>query len=94
MAGFTTFVGLSYIAGILIAASVIRVRAGVGLANQLKILGDRGFGPVWFLTAMAASMFWPVTLVVWLVRGRPEPRIVFNDKAEERHRHAVEQPNG
>jgi hypothetical protein len=79
------FFGLSYFIGGLVAATIIRSRAGVG-QGRIKILGPNGFGLDWFLACMVATMFWPITLVIWLTRGRPEPRIVFNEKARERRR--------
>ena len=70
--------------GILVALSVMRIRAGAGFWRGLKVFGPGGFGPVWVATIVVCGMFWPVTLAVWLARGRPEPRLVFNHKAEER----------
>ena len=78
------FVVFSWFIGILVALSVMRVRAGAGFWRGLKVFGPSGFGPVWVATIVVCGMFWPVTLVVWLLRGRPEPRMVFNHKAEER----------
>ncbi|TCK22269.1 hypothetical protein [Pseudonocardia endophytica] len=75
-----------YLIGILVSGTVIRARAGTGVWLRLKVFGPDGFGPVWIATATACSMAWPVTLAVWLARGRPEPRVVFNEKAEERSR--------
>ena len=75
---FTWFIG------IFVAISVMRVRAGAGFWRGLKIFGPNGFGPVWATTVVVCGMFWPVTLATWLARGRPEPRVVFNHKAEER----------
>jgi hypothetical protein len=81
--GWTTSIGM------LVAMSVIRVRAGGGFWLGLKAFGPDGFGPVWVGTLIICSMAWPITLAVWLARGRPEPRIVFNDKAVERQRRAA-----
>jgi hypothetical protein len=78
-----TFLGLTYIVGFLVAMTVIRARAGVG-QGRIQILGKQGFGVEWFATVVVATLFWPVTLGIWLIRGRPEPRVVFNHKAEER----------
>lgn len=72
------------IIGMLVSVQVMRVRAGAGFWRGLKVFGPDGFGPVWAGTVIICSMFWPITLVVWLARGRPEPRIVFNEKARER----------
>ena len=44
-----------------------------------------GSEPVVFgLIKLNPELFWPVVLVRWLVQGRPEPRVVFNEKAMER----------
>jgi len=75
-----------YIVGTFVSISVMRARAGVGVWHRLKVFGPDGFGPGWVLTCTLASMVWPVTLVAWLARGRPEPRVVFNEKAEQRRR--------
>jgi hypothetical protein len=75
-----------WIIGVVVAVSVIRIRAGAGFWRGLKVFGHGGFGPVWVGTALVCAMVWPVTLAVWLARGRPEPRVVFNEKALERQR--------
>jgi hypothetical protein len=73
-----------YVVGMFVAASVMRARAGVGVWHRLKVLGDDGFGVAWVTQLTVATMFWPITLVIWLARGCPEPRVVFNEKAVER----------
>lgn len=73
-----------WLVGWLIAIFVIRVRAGVGVMSRLKVLGAGGHGLGWTLHAGTKAMFWPVTLVHWLATGRPEPRVVFNEKARQR----------
>lgn len=78
-----------YVVGWLVAIMVIRVRAGVGIWHRLKVFGNDGFGLAWTMTAGTAALFWPVTLVIWLLRGRPEPRVVFNEKALERQRRSL-----
>ncbi len=80
----TTF-SWTYLIGIVITMVVIRSRAGVG-QGRIKVFGDGGFGPVWFAVCVISMIFWPITLAVWLARGRPEPRVVFNHRAEERLR--------
>ncbi|MFF0655565.1 hypothetical protein [Micromonospora tulbaghiae] len=79
---------LVYALGWFIAFLVIQFRAGLGWHGH-KLLGEGGLGIEFLFFSWVAMMFWPVTLVVWLARGRPEPRIVFGDKAEERRRRAV-----
>ncbi len=76
--------GWTWLIGTVVALSVMRVRAGAGFWLGLKIGGPSGFPVLWVGQLVVLSMFWPVTLVVWLVRGRPEPRWVFNQKAAER----------
>jgi hypothetical protein len=88
--GFVCFMMTAYVIGWLVAIMVIRVRAGVGVWHRLKVFGSDGFGPAWTLSAGTAALFWPITLAVWLARGRPEPRIVFNEKAVERRRRQAE----
>ena len=75
--------------GWLVAIFVIRSRAGAGVWNRLKVLGPDGYGLAWTMSAGTAALFWPVTLILWLARGRPEPRVVFNDKAVERRRREI-----
>lgn len=75
----------TYLLGFLVATVVTRHRAGTG-QGRIRILGPTGFGVEWFAIALVSSMAWPITLAVWLYRGRPEPRIVFNHKADERQR--------
>lgn len=75
-----------HVVGWLIAIMVIRTRAGVGVWHRLKVFGEGGYGPGWAMSAGLAAFFWPITLLVWLAWGRPEPRRVFNEKAQERRR--------
>ncbi|MGV9213665.1 hypothetical protein ACTFTM_17565 [Micromonospora sp. RB23] len=79
---------LVYFVGFFIGMIAVRARAGLG-QGPIKILGDGGVGLEWFVGSLLTLMFWPVSLVLWLARGRPEPRIVFNDKARERRRRAA-----
>lgn len=82
------FVGILVVGGFIVSSVVIRARAGVG-QGRIRVFGKHGFGLVWVMMAMLASFFWPITLAMWLARGRPEPRVVFNKKAEERQRAAT-----
>lgn len=81
-------IAVVYFVGFVVAMAVLRHRAGVG-QGRIKIFGSDGFGLDWFVPHVVAVMFWPVTLVIWLARGRPEPRVVFNHRAEERRRRQV-----
>lgn len=74
----------TWLGGIVVAVSVMRVRSGAGFWRRLTVFGPNGFGPMWVATLTVCGMFWPITLVVWLLRGCPEPRVVFNHKADER----------
>ena len=82
-------IGWTLLIGMLVAMSVMRVRAGAGFWRGLKVLGPDGFGVLWVAQLVVCSMFWPVTFAVWLARGRPEPRVVFNHKADERQAAAL-----
>lgn len=77
------FLGAVYIVGWFIAMVVTRSRAGVG-QGRIQVSGSQGFGLTWVMMNAMATLFWPITLIVWLTRGRPEPRVVFNEKATER----------
>ncbi|MER7889744.1 hypothetical protein ABTX15_07980 [Micromonospora sp. NPDC094482] len=77
-----------YFVGFFIGMIILRARAGVG-QGRIKVFGSDGFGPVWFTSQLVTLMFWPISLAIWLARGRPEPRVVFNHKAEERRRRRV-----
>lgn len=88
-----TVLFLGYLVGVMVAVIVIKSRAGVGNWARPKIFGPDGFGPVWMTTTLLSSMFWPVVLVRWLVQGRPEPRVVFNEKAMERERRTMVGPD-
>lgn len=79
-------VALCYFVAVFTTVIIFRVRADLGFWHGLKVVGEGGVGLEWLLIAVVSAMFWPITLVIWLIRGRPEPRIVFNDKAVERQR--------
>lgn len=79
---------LIYFLGFFIGLIYVRARAGLG-QGRIKIIGEGGVGLEWFVGSLLTLMFWPVSFVVWLARGRPEARIVFNDKARERRRRAA-----
>jgi hypothetical protein len=75
---------LGYISGWMIAVCAIRVRAGVGVSDRLKVFGPNGFGLAWTLHSALKAVFWPLTLIHWLASGCLEPRVVFNEKAHQR----------
>jgi hypothetical protein len=80
---FLGIVIISYWVGVFIAVIVIRARAGVG-QRRIRVIGPQGFGLGWTTMSALAVGLWPIALIVWLARGRPEPRVVFNEKAVER----------
>lgn len=84
MATMAAVIVWTWLLGGFVSVSIMRVRAGVGFWRGLRIFGPDGFGPGWATTVVISSMFWPITLVIWLARGCPEPRTVFNHKADER----------
>jgi hypothetical protein len=70
--------------GIIVAGFVIRVRAGVGVWRRPKVFGPDGFGLGWTMHSAFKAAVWPITLSHWLANDRPEPRVVFNEKARQR----------
>ncbi|WP_181780427.1 hypothetical protein [Pseudonocardia pini] len=92
--GAVGFLYLVFFGGILVSGFVLRARAGIGIWRGMKVFGPGGFGIGWTATAAVCAAFWPITLVVWLVRGMPEPRVVFNEKALERRRRSEAEGSG
>lgn len=82
---------LIYFIGMLVALSVFRVRAGLGFWHGLALFGPGGVGLEWLAINTGKAMVWPVTAAVWLATDRPEPAIVFNEKAVARR--AAQQQN-
>ena len=64
-------IGILYLIGVLGALIVGRSRAGLTQLGRLSAATVILSLP-WFLSQMASLLFWPVFLVVWLARGRPE----------------------
>jgi hypothetical protein len=63
--------GTIYVIGLL--AVVVVSRARVGLTQLGRMSGATVLGSLpWFVTQIAAMLFWPIFLGVWLARGRPE----------------------
>jgi hypothetical protein len=80
-----------YVIGAAVYSVLRRQRAGIDdLFGRIKILGEGGVGLDWFLVSLALTVVWPATLIWWLANGRPEPRVVFNEKARERARRSAE----
>ncbi|WP_405432258.1 hypothetical protein [Micromonospora sp. NBC_00617] len=67
---------LVYLVGWFISVMVIRHRAGLGWQGN-KLVGDGGLGIEWVARTAIAAMFWPITLILWIARGRPAPPVVF-----------------
>jgi hypothetical protein len=64
-------VGIIYFIGVFGAVVVGRSRAGLTQLGRLSAATVVLSLP-WFLSQMASLLLWPVFLVVWLARGRPE----------------------
>lgn len=78
-----------YLIGAFIHSIARRQRAGINdLWGRIKIFGQGGVGVDWFLLTVCLMAAWPATLIWWLANGRPEPRIVFNEKALDRQRNS------
>ncbi|WP_143168807.1 hypothetical protein [Amycolatopsis australiensis] len=58
-----------YIIGMLVTSVVVRRRAGVRHFGRISV-SQMGIG--WFLKAMAVTAFWPVALVVGLIKRATE----------------------
>lgn len=66
-----TVLSIVYLLGVVGAAGVGRHRAGISQRGRLT--ADLIFRSLrWFGTQMLTMFLWPIFLVVWLVRGRPE----------------------
>ena len=76
----------AYLIGWVAAILILRHRAGINTWGRIQVFGKEGFGLAWVTMCAVCALFWPITLIVWLVRGRPEPRVVFNGKAAGRRR--------
>ncbi len=83
------FVGVVWFIGLVVAVSVIRSRAGLGIWQGLR--GSDAWSYFWLTKIGIYSIFWPVTLAVWLVRGRPEPPVVF-ERTPSGFRRRIQQP--
>ena len=82
MDGFFTFLAITFWVGVIVSNGVYRSRSGLGFwSGRLRILGPTGVGMEWLVVTMGKMLAWPIVLGVWLATGRPEPRILFNDKA-------------
>lgn len=75
-----------WIVGMLISGFVYRARAGLGIWHRISPIGSGGTGLEWFFVTVGKVLVWPVVCALWVVKGTPEPRIVFNEKAEARRR--------
>lgn len=73
-----------YVVGIFVSSPIYKSRAGAPAFGRFRIFGKRGFGVGWITSVIGKMFAWPVVLVVWLIKGRPQPRRVFNEKAAAR----------
>ncbi len=79
-----------YFVGLIVGMLIMRSRAGFGSFAPLVAYDGNGTSVLgWLITCLAMITVWPVSLVIWLARGCPPPRIVFNEKAAERRRSAA-----
>jgi len=63
--------GAIYLVGII--GAVVVGRARVGLSQRGRLSGATMMRSVpWFVTQMASMILWPIFLIVWLAKGRPE----------------------
>ena len=73
-----------YAVGFVVSLVVYRVRAGLGIMKGNRLFGEGGLGLDFMVYSMVKAVGWPVCLGLWLRNDRPEPRIVYNDKARRR----------
>jgi hypothetical protein len=64
-------IGITYLIGVVGAVVVGRARAGLSQIGRLSA-ATMALSLPWVLSQMASLVLWPVFLVVWLARGRPE----------------------
>lgn len=72
---------VTWFVGIFVSIIVHRTRAGIPFYATLSIIGPH---TGWLFVQAIKSIFWPVVLVAWFLRGRPGPNVVFGNKAERR----------
>lgn len=61
---------LVWLVGALLATGVFRVRAGLPFMSILPVHMFFTSFP-WIITTGLQCLLWPISLIVWLVRGRP-----------------------
>ena len=62
--------------GIVVSIIAHRTRTGV---QFFATVGLRQVG--WITVHAVKSIFWPIVLAIWFLRGRPGPRAVYGRKA-------------
>jgi len=72
-----------WVYGIGAAISLIVFRARSGLGFGLPRMDPTGIS--WLLVSGVKAFAWPLTLGIWLASGKPEPRILFGEKAERKN---------
>jgi ABC-type dipeptide/oligopeptide/nickel transport system permease component len=63
-------IGLTWLIGMVVTVCVGRARIGMSQWGIVPLETVIRSLP-WFVTSMVVIAFWPVALVIWLVRGRP-----------------------
>ena len=77
-------IAVIYLGGLFVSTFVYRARAGAGVMRRLRILGPGGYGAGWLSVQIGKALVWPAVLIYWLANGKPEPAIVFDEKARRR----------
>lgn len=72
---------LIYFLGLLVAITVLRSRSGIPFWYS-GMPGPFWISIQWALLSSFKAFLWPIVLVWWLANERPEPRILFFEKAE------------
>jgi hypothetical protein len=91
---------IAYILGIIVTAAVFNWRAGLSIMTTpfsghritarypdvRSLTGNisGGAGMKWWMVKIGKQLVWPIVFVVWLVKGRPEPGVQFNELALQR----------
>ncbi|WP_055490857.1 hypothetical protein [Streptomyces sp. TP-A0356] len=68
--GWESLLGLGHLAGVAVALWTFNARAGGSLWRGVT-LSVLAMSPEWTVTSVAKAVGWELTLIVWLLRGRP-----------------------
>ena len=94
MESIATWLLITYAVGWLVSGVVYRLRAGLPAFQRIGVFGTGGVRLGWFAMSVGKIIAWPFVLGVWLATGRPEPRIVYDEKAAARKRGSHLGPGG